>query len=202
MLSKETEHILIMDVAKGMTGALRASIALGIHDQNFKNGAFKASIPRAGADVVDALDVLIASDLLLHSEKEVVENCRNAWIQHREAWFGSTDKYEQLMNMMDATQYFEPLFEMFKRDADSRGPYVPDMTLQSMNEDGSVKETTTFDSNGMPITTEGGIMGVPTGAPEGFVENEKKFAASCGLSGDKSEGECQDSCYAAVKLTE
>lgn len=83
---------------------------------------------------------------------------------------------------------------MFSNDARARGEYVAPPTIQVMNDDGTVKETITINEDGLSATTtQGGVMGVPTGAPDGYAEKMKKFTASGPLPDHKAEGEFEHS---------
>jgi hypothetical protein len=74
--------------------AVHNTIAKGIHDQNFKDGAFRTSIPCTTyitnkTAVMAAFNILLASPLLSQAEKEVVKCCRGQFMHLRNLFSGS-----------------------------------------------------------------------------------------------------------------
>jgi hypothetical protein len=59
----------------GFIEAFKASIANGIHDQNYKSGAFKSSIPRS-MPPIEALKILRGSSLVTADEKVPIAGCQ------------------------------------------------------------------------------------------------------------------------------
>ncbi|CZR62576.1 uncharacterized protein PAC_12473 [Phialocephala subalpina] len=151
--------------------AFRDSILKGVHQQNFKNGAFKNTIT-ASTPVVEMMNILISSSHLNPSQKDMVKTCRKSFIAIRKKYPG--DQMPDLLDVFAITQASEPLWKMFKGDAQVRGVYVPPTTMQVMNKDGSVAKTITISEDGpdgfSAVETEGGVAGIPTGAPKEFVE--------------------------------
>jgi len=80
---------------------------------------------------------------------------------------------------------------IFSDDARKRGFYISPFTVQTLNADGTVKETHTLSHDGVQNVVKGGNPGVPPNAPEGFKSpciievggNKKKSAA-----GEKMRG--------------
>jgi len=74
---------------------------------------------------------------------------------------------------------FEKLIEVFNTDVTAHGLYVSPSMVQVVNEDGSIEKSIVMNKDGTGTTTEGGVPGVPPGAPEAFVamqeENTKLF---------------------------
>ena len=74
--------------------AVHNTIAKGIHDQNFKDGAFRTSIPCTTditnkTAVMAAFNILLASPLLSQAEKEIVRRCRGQFVHLRNRFPGS-----------------------------------------------------------------------------------------------------------------
>jgi hypothetical protein len=74
--------------------AVHNAITKGIHDQNFKNGAFRTSISCTTyitnkTAVMAAFNILLASPLLSQAEKEVVKCCRGQFMHLRNLFSGS-----------------------------------------------------------------------------------------------------------------
>jgi hypothetical protein len=74
--------------------AVHNAIARGIHDQNFKNGAFRTSIPCTTSimnkmAVMAAFNILLASPMLSQAEKEIVRRCHGQFMHLRTRFPGS-----------------------------------------------------------------------------------------------------------------
>jgi hypothetical protein len=156
--------------------AMRDTILIGVNLRNFRNGAFSNLITK-DTPVVDAMNILIASSCLSSSEKEIVRSCRDEFIAFRNRFPGDqTPGIFDAIKLMGST---EKMTKMFDDDATARGLYVPPFMTQVINKDGSVKQSIVMNDDGTGTVTEGGIHGVPPGAPDGFAalqkENTKLF---------------------------
>jgi hypothetical protein len=107
--------------------AVQNALAKGIHDQNFKNGAFCTSIPYSTAvtqtaGVITAFNILLASPELSAEEKEIVKGCRIQFIHLRNRYPVSG---EGKMGAGEDGELGDRLVElrgMFERDAARREP--------------------------------------------------------------------------------
>jgi hypothetical protein len=156
--------------------AMRDTILIGVNLRNFRNGAFSNLITK-DTPVVDAMNILIASSSLSSSEKEIVRPCRDEFIAFRNRFPG--DQTPGLLDAIKPMGLGEKMTKMFDDDAMSRGLYVPPFMAQAIDKDGSVKQSIVMNDDGTGTVTEGGIHGVPPGAPDQFValqkENTKLF---------------------------
>jgi hypothetical protein len=166
--------------------AMRDTIFKGVNLRNFRNGAFSNLIFK-DTPVVDAMNILIASSYLSSSEKEIVRSCRDDFITFHNRIPGDEMRRELgAMKLMDSTG---EMMKMFVDDATARGLYVPPFTAQVINKDGSVKQSIVMNDDGTSTVTEGGIHGVPPGAPDEFAalqkENTKLFTEGAKRSAAK-----------------
>jgi hypothetical protein len=111
--------------ASSIFSSLQNAIAKGIHDQNFKNGAFRTSIPHntisnTKTSVVDAFSILLASPELSTEEKETVKYCRIQFIHLRNHFPGATQPKAGEAGALE--EKLKGLKEMFEEDAARREP--------------------------------------------------------------------------------
>jgi hypothetical protein len=118
----------------GFIQSLQETVALGVHDYNFKNGAFKSSISR-DMPPHQSLQILQESSLTALCEKEVIDAIENvlllATMNGNPHTFWANFKYLDDMNMM------------FQKDALSRHGSTEDLKNCAMGADGDVTETQT-----------------------------------------------------------
>jgi hypothetical protein len=109
------------------------AIARGIHDQNFKNGAFHTSIPCTTSItnktvIMAAFNILLASPLLEQAEKEIVRRCRGQFMHLRNLF--SCSRVPSSGEAGELAEKLGDLKGMFLRDVESRqvenGPAVVD----------------------------------------------------------------------------
>lgn len=85
-----------------------------------------------------------------------------------------------LTDMLPFMGCFDKMGAVSNADARAQGIFVPGTTMQTLNDDGTVKETIVLNHDGTRTTTAGGVHGIPTEAPDEFVkqqkENTKMFA--------------------------
>lgn len=143
--------------------AIRDSILIGIHQKNFRDGAF-ANLISKNTPVVEALNILAASPRLSSSEKVDVRSLRDAFVAFQARV--PAGQAANIFDMMPLMGPMEKLTNMFDGDARGQGIYVPPSMIQVMNEDGSIKESIVVNEDGTGTTTAGGVPGVPPGAPE------------------------------------
>jgi hypothetical protein len=148
--------------------SLRDSFLMAVHQWNFRGGAYKSLITKS-TSVVQAFNTFITSEHMSADEKEFFKEGRKLFTAL--ARIRQPDM-KALLPMMEWGMEATDL--IFAHDARSQGIYVPDLTFQEMNDDGTVKETVVIHDDGTTTTTPGGIPSVPPGAPEEFVEKQKK----------------------------
>ncbi|TVY17297.1 hypothetical protein LARI1_G005489 [Lachnellula arida] len=147
--------------------AVHETILKAVHDCNFRGGVFKSKITRS-TSVVQAFNILIGSADITPAEKRVFKDVRKVFIT-----LSKLGREPTFLDVLPAVGCTEKMGEIFEKDAQSQGIYVPGMTMQALNDDGTVKETTVLNSDGSSTTTAGGIHGVPTGAPAHFVKQQE-----------------------------
>src|ERR1700693_3630604 len=91
------------------------------------------------------------------------------------------------------------MIKMFVDDATARGFYVPPFTAQVINKDGSVKQSTVMNDDGTGTVTEGGIHGVPPGAPDGFAALQKESTRLFTEGAKRSAAKCKYLSSAALR---
>jgi hypothetical protein len=74
------------------------------------------------------------------------------------------------MDILSCGENLLTLSDIFTRDAESRGIYIPPTMLQAMAHDGSIKETIVLNPDGSSTVHQGGAPGIPPGAPGAFVK--------------------------------
>jgi hypothetical protein len=133
--------------------AMRDTILIGIHQKNFRNGAFKTLILK-DTPVVDAMNILIESSQLSSSEKDIVRSCRDEFIAYRARYPGDPrpDIFEAIKLMVPT----EKLIKMFNDDAKSQGLHVSPCVAYSI-EDGKVKKISVLNDDGSTADFETGI---------------------------------------------
>jgi hypothetical protein len=105
--------------------SLQNAIAKGIHDRNYKNGAFRTSIPHntisnTKTSVVDAFNILLASPELSNKEKETVKHCRIQFIHLRNRFPGVTQPKAGEAGALE--EKLKELKEMSEEDTARREP--------------------------------------------------------------------------------
>jgi hypothetical protein len=149
--------------------SIRDSFLMAVHQWNFRGGAFKSLITKS-TSVVQAFNTFITSEHISTEEKGFFKEGRKLFIA-----FSKIRGQPDFMAMLPLAEWgMEVTDEIFAPDARSQGIYLPDMTFQALNDDGTVQETTVIHDDGSTTTTPGGIPSVPPGAPEDFVEKQKK----------------------------
>jgi hypothetical protein len=111
--------------ASSIFSPIQNAIAKGIHDQNFKNGAFRTSIPpntisNTKTSVVDAFNILLASPELSNEEIETVKYCRTQFIHLRNRFTGATQPKAGDAGALE--EKLKELKKMFEEDAARREP--------------------------------------------------------------------------------
>lgn len=147
--------------------AMHESILKGVHEYNFRGGIFKSQIPKS-TSVVQAYNILISSADTTQAEKRVFKDARKVFIT-----LSKLGREPTLLDVLPSIGGIEKMREIFEKDARSQGIYVPGTTMQTLNNDGTVKETIVVNSDGSSTTSAGGIHGVPTGAPAHFVKQQE-----------------------------
>ncbi|KAH7378166.1 hypothetical protein BKA64DRAFT_648877 [Cadophora sp. MPI-SDFR-AT-0126] len=147
--------------------AVNGTIMVGVHDRNYKGGAFKSLVPR-GMDTVQALNIFLNSPLLSAADKSDIRSLLSQYLMLNARFTGGAEP--GLMDTIDVSKSLDRIMDMFDSDARARGEYVPpSITLQSLNDDHSVKETHVWDETAqIMVPSQGGVAGVPPGAPPGF----------------------------------
>jgi hypothetical protein len=103
--------------------AVYNATARGIHDQNFKDSAFRTSIPCTTyitnkTAVIAAFNILLTSPLLSQAEKEIVRQCRGQFMHLRNCFPGS--RVPGAGEAVQLAQKLGDLKGMFLRDVESR----------------------------------------------------------------------------------
>jgi hypothetical protein len=82
------------------------------------------------------------------------------------------------LGRMDAPLFMsviERMWKIFKQDAEGRGLYIPPTTAQTINSDGTIKQTARISDEGVEMM-QGGIPGIPVSAPEEFIKANEETA--------------------------
>jgi hypothetical protein len=115
------------------------------------------------------MEALLASTHLSSFEKEIVKICQEQFITLRNRFPGL--EQPDLLDRLPLVASVDKLSEIFNKDAEGRGLYVPpSMMIQTVNKDGSVKESRVVNEDGTATVTSGGMHVVPPGAPEEFIK--------------------------------
>jgi hypothetical protein len=110
--------------APSIFSSVHSAISKGLHEQNFKSGAFAASMPFTTSHnsqtqtIIAAFNTLLASPLLSPAEKEAVKYCRIQFIHLRNLF-----PDPQVPSHAEASGLIEKLRElqdMFEKDAETR----------------------------------------------------------------------------------
>jgi hypothetical protein len=163
------------------------TLVLYMDKYNYKRGAFKGMITRA-TPIPDALDLLINSPLTTADEKAIFRKTRTMYAKllQRVANGERVSDMDFFVAMMVSGTDVFALTDIFDADRKDQGQYVPPTFTQTLNEDGTVKETREIYADGSVTTTQGGVRGVPPSAPKGF-ENTM-YPVMIGFSGDEGAG--------------
>jgi hypothetical protein len=136
--------------------AIHDTVFKGVHHYKYRNGAFTDKIFRE-TPAVDAINILINSEETPLDHKITFESIRKLYLD----FIGS---------FMDCQAFSE----LFPNLAKARDMYVAPSTFQVMNEDGTVKETHVVNDDGSTSVYQGGVTGVPPGAPNEWVAAQAK----------------------------
>lgn len=144
---------------------IRDSILMGVHQYNYKNGAFTSMIFKE-TPAVDALNILIGSGETTPKEKSTLKAIRKIYIDFRNRGL----VHPQLEDIAPVAEEWHAFGDLFTDDAKARRMYVPPTTFQTLNADGTVAKTFVLNEDGTESVFEGGVAGVPPGAPEEYVK--------------------------------
>jgi hypothetical protein len=125
--------------------AIHDTILMAVHQQNYKNGAFKNSIV-ATTPVISALNFLIASSHLSFSEKDIIKTFRKKYSDIANKFPDDEPAVKGdsfIVATLEVYPSLDAMATIFTNDARDRGVYIPPICIQTLNEDGSVKETRT-----------------------------------------------------------
>jgi hypothetical protein len=148
--------------------AMRDIILMGVHQYKYKNGAFTNKIFRE-TSAIDAFNILINSEETTPDEKATFEAMRKLYIDFRKR-----NASQPNLEDLGSFKAFHAFCELFPNDAKARDMYVAPSTFQVMNEDGTVKETHVVNDDGSTSVYQGGVTGVPPGAPDEWVAAQAK----------------------------
>jgi hypothetical protein len=95
---------------------VRNTIHLGVHEQNYKGGAFKDKIFKE-TDAVDSLDTLISSAETTPAEKAIINAVRKMCEDYRKHGL----KYPDVEDFLNTPDEYFVLGELFAEDAKARG---------------------------------------------------------------------------------
>jgi hypothetical protein len=144
---------------------IRDSTHMGVPQYNYKNGAFISKIFKETPGA-DALNILISSEETTPKEKSTLKAMPKIYISFRNRRLAQP-QLEDTMHVLDKWQAFG---DLFTDDAKACGMYVPPTTFQTRKEDATVAKTFVLSEDGTESVIEGGIAGVPPGAPEEYVK--------------------------------
>ncbi len=146
--------------------AIIQAIMVGVHDRNFKDGAFKSLVPRT-TNTNGALKSLLDSPLLSAAEKSDISGLIGEFLTICANFSNGAEP--GFKDTMDVNKAMERLMAMFDNDARARGEYVPSQfMMQALNTNNSVREAQIWDVATQTMrTVQGGVAGVPPGAPPG-----------------------------------
>jgi hypothetical protein len=119
---------------------LRDSMLTGIHKLSYKDGAFKEKISQ-NTPFVEALDILIGSTLPTDDEKCKLSTLRKYYVESEEPGLKESSG-ENFLYFLQSGMKFE---EVFAKDANARGQYVPPLLVETVKTDGTVWYTENLD---------------------------------------------------------
>lgn len=168
--------------------SIKETIVQAVQLHKYKNGMFESLISEQTSILTD-LQLLSCSVFTTAAEKSVFKEAtakirslldRSAHGERNMNFSSSLDDY------LTDTAWMSDLSDVFEQDMHASGQYVPPMMLQSLQPDGTVRQTTTIESSSGVQNYVGGVVGVPPGAPSGF---DSDLAALFRNSKAKREGE-------------
>lgn len=163
------------DVGMHIT-AWRQSLVLAVQEWNYKEVAFKDKITTS-TNVVDGLDILIASPLLSEKEKAAFSGLRASLVKLLTQSSRMTS-VDLLVELIPST---EQVTNIFDEDRKKQGQYVPPMMAQSIGGDGKVKKTFEIGDDGNIKTKKGGEFGVVPSATEDEKQMQREHIHHPGL---------------------
>jgi len=138
--------------------AIIQAIMVGVHDRNFKDGAFKSLVPRT-TNTNGALKSLLDSPLLSAAEKSDISGLVGEFLTICANFSNGAEP--GFKDTMDVNKAMERLMAMFDNDARARGEYVPSQfMMQALNTNNSVPEAQIWDVATQTMrTVQGGVAG-------------------------------------------
>lgn len=82
------------------------------------------------------------------------------------------------------------LEEVFDTDAKARGQYIPAPAMQSLDKDGTIIETYSFNDDGTLTLTKDCVLGMPNGAPQEFLNAEAETIKGIDEKNKNTEFQC------------
>lgn len=153
--------------------AMQQTLVMAVHDYNFKDGAFKNEITNT-TPCIDAMNILLNSDLLSAEEKAPVQKTRQKVLTViNRAPNLTLLEFVKLAGSHDIT-------DMFEADCKKRGQYVPPFMIQKVGSDGKVEETIEITNDGEK-KTKGGKHGQYPSAPAEFNQRQEEMMSELGL---------------------
>jgi hypothetical protein len=119
---------------------LRDSMLTGIHKLSYKDGVFKEKISQ-NTPFVEALDILIGSPLPTGEEKAKFSTLRRYYVESEESGRKESSG-ERFLCFLQSGMEFE---EVFAKNANARGQYVPPLLIETVKTDGTVWYTENLD---------------------------------------------------------
>jgi hypothetical protein len=149
--------------------AIHDTVFKGVHHYKYRNGAFTDKIFRE-TPAVDAINILINSEETPLDHKITFESIRKLYLDFPKFSVSQPTREDLIGSFMDCQAFSE----LFPNLAKARDMYVAPSTFQVMNEDGTVKETHVVNDDGSTSVYQGGVTGVPPGAPNEWVAAQAK----------------------------
>ncbi|KAK2763176.1 hypothetical protein FQN54_009812 [Arachnomyces sp. PD_36] len=179
-----------MDLSpSGFFESVKDTIYMGVHEYDFKGGAFKGKITQH-TTVREGINILRESPLLSKSEKDKLDATHRALLDYElNGWDGLTEG-----SLLKKTIPTMGLTDIFNEDMKRRGEYVPPDRIASLAhaqglQAGITTTTIIAESDGTSRITRSGRMGVPSGAPAGFnAAGAQEMEDLFGGKGDGKQG--------------
>ena len=165
-----------------------------VERSHYKGGAFAAAVTTT-SPVLDDLNTIISSPLLTAYEKSIFTQMKKSTIVLRNMKAkGNTPNSLQIITAFDWSTALE---DVMSADMETRGEYVPPMMMQTLGDNGEIKESIVIDNNGGETHHKGGKPGVVPGAPSWFNEAQAKAHGNIlSVKGDLGAG-----CYSGGKTS-
>ncbi|KAF4629561.1 hypothetical protein G7Y89_g8579 [Cudoniella acicularis] len=142
-----------------------------IHDKNFRSGIFRSSITRSMPPIT-SFNIPINSLHTTAAEKAIFTHARDAFARLEQS--NPNGRGLAIAAMASTVGPMMKVTELFDNDARGRGSFVPKMTVQTFDNDGTVNQTHVVHDNGTATVTSGGLAGVPPRTSEELIRQREE----------------------------